>query len=593
MAQQISPGAIVNTIRIALCSVALSLLQLPGIVAAQAVPVDRFSLAERPDDAFHAARLGRFGHGRFGIALAGDYAWNPLLLDAPRGDDLQIIERQLGLHASISASIANRLILFAGVNASALMEGDEIRSAFDDLVSPADGAGLGDTRLGARVLLIGADDSLFALGAQLAVTLPTAELAKDDQRYLGESAVALTPTLILELRSELIRVSVNAGAHVRRNASYLDTTIGDEFRYALAVGVRPAPVLELLAEGYGVLSFDDPGARDTSLIEWLGGLKLHVPAGFTAGVAAGTGLRPAFGSPDARVVLMLGWLTEGHVERRETPTPSVPLDTDYDGVPNLRDKCVDEPEDRDQFMDDDGCPDPDNDMDGVRDEVDRCPAELEDVDQHEDADGCPDPDNDGDGAADAQDRCPNEAEDRDDYEDDDGCPELDNDKDGVPDSGDDCPLEPGSAAEKGCPKAIRVEDGNIRLLQQINFANNSDVILPDGTPILEEISAALGANARIAHIRIEGHTDDRGSDKKNLELSKRRAASVAKWLIDHGTASDRVEAWGCGEVQPIESNKKADGRAKNRRVVFHITDPAPTAGALAPAVGCQPVNAPK
>jgi outer membrane protein OmpA-like peptidoglycan-associated protein len=582
----------VNTIRIALCCIALSaaLLQLPGHVAAQAVPLDRFSLAERSDDAFHAARLGRFGHGRLGIALAGDYGWNPFILEVERGDDLRVVERQLGLHASLSASLANRLMLFASLQASGVMGGDAIRQAYEDLIRPADGAGLGDTRLGARVLLIGADDSVFALGAQLALTLPTGEVAKDDQRYLGESALALTPTLILELRSELVRVSLNAGAHVRRNARYIDTTIGDEFRYALAVGVRPVPVLELLAEGYGVVSFEDPGARDTSLIEWLGGAKLHVPVGFTAGIAAGTGLRPAFGSPDARLVFMLGWLSEGHVEPTPTPTPAVPLDHDRDGIPDSRDQCADEPEDRDQFMDDDGCPDPDNDKDGVRDEVDRCPAELEDVDQHEDQDGCPDPDNDGDGVADAADRCLNEAEDRDDFEDTDGCPELDNDKDGVADSEDGCPLEPGSAAERGCPKAIRVEDGTIRLLQQINFGNGSDVILPDSTPILEEIGAALGANAKIAHIRIEGHTDDRGSDKKNLELSKRRAASVTKWLTDHGAATARLEAWGCGEVQPIDSNKKREGRAKNRRVVFHITDPAPSTGPVAPATGCQPVD---
>ncbi len=50
-------------------------------------------------------------------------------------------------------------------------------------------------------------------------------------------------------------------------------------------------------------------------------------------------------------------------------------DRDGDGVPDDVDKCPDEPEDRDGFQDDDGCPDPDNDRDGVLDAVDQCPNE--------------------------------------------------------------------------------------------------------------------------------------------------------------------------------------------------------------------------
>ncbi len=86
-------------------------------------------------------------------------------------------------------------------------------------------------------------------------------------------------------------------------------------------------------------------------------------------------------------------------------------DRDHDGIYDTDDKCPDQPEDRDGFQDEDGCPDPDNDGDGIPDVKDKCPNEAEDVDDFQDADGCPDPDNDNDGIPDINDACPNAPED--------------------------------------------------------------------------------------------------------------------------------------------------------------------------------------
>jgi OOP family OmpA-OmpF porin len=94
-------------------------------------------------------------------------------------------------------------------------------------------------------------------------------------------------------------------------------------------------------------------------------------------------------------------------ERGLVMTP-IDEDTDGDGIPDSRDMCVLEPEDKDGYLDEDGCPDPDNDLDGIHDTVDKCPNEPEDPDGFEDADGCPDPDNDKDNVADVDDQCPNE-----------------------------------------------------------------------------------------------------------------------------------------------------------------------------------------
>lgn len=580
-----------NTIRIALWAVVALFLSTSG-ARAQSIPLDRFTLGVRPDDAFHAARLGRIGHGRFGVALAGDYAYRPLVLESDSASAVRVVTDHLTLHGSLSLGLFDRLVVFAGIRASALMEGDTIPRRFRTQVGGPDGAGLGDTFLGARLRIFGEDNAPVALGLQAAVTLPTADVADDGQRYQGEHGVAVTPEAILEFRAQqIVKVTVNAGVHIRENRAFLDTTLGDELRYGLAVGVRPVEPLELIAEGYGAFSLEEFGERGNTSLEWLAGAKYHAKAGFYAGLAGGTGVRPGYGTPRARVLLMIGWLTDGEVKPPEELPPDVPPpppDSDGDGILDPSDACPRDAEDKDGYQDDDGCPDLDNDGDGVSDATDQCRDEAEDLDGFEDTDGCPDPDNDHDGRLDADDRCPNQAEDLDGFEDDDGCADLDNDNDGVPDSADACPMEPGTAEEKGCPKSIRVEAGVIRLLQQINFANNSDVILGESNSVMDELRAALQANTKIAHVRVEGHTDDRGSDKKNLALSKKRAASVARWLMQRGIDPTRLEAWGCGELQPIDTNKTEAGRAKNRRVVFHITDPAPPDGPVAPIAGCEP-----
>jgi hypothetical protein len=140
-------------------------------------------------------------------------------------------------------------------------------------------------------------------------------------------------------------------------------------------------------------------------------------------------------------------------------------DRDGDGVPDRRDACPDDPEDRDGFQDDDGCPDRDNDGDGIPDNLDGAPMDPEDIDGWFDHDGVPDPDNDGDGIPDGRDECPDEAEDFDGHRDLDGCPEefVDTDGDGIADEDDLCPNSPedfdGFRDGDGCPEPDNDLDG--------------------------------------------------------------------------------------------------------------------------------------
>jgi outer membrane protein OmpA-like peptidoglycan-associated protein len=83
---------------------------------------------------------------------------------------------------------------------------------------------------------------------------------------------------------------------------------------------------------------------------------------------------------------------------------------------------------------------------------------------------------------------------------------------------------------------------------------------------------ALKDDPHITQIRIEGHTDDRGSPTGNNALSQRRAQAVAVYLISKGISARRLSARGYGQAQPLVPNDSAEHREQNRRVEFVILE---------------------
>jgi outer membrane protein OmpA-like peptidoglycan-associated protein len=73
-------------------------------------------------------------------------------------------------------------------------------------------------------------------------------------------------------------------------------------------------------------------------------------------------------------------------------------------------------------------------------------------------------------------------------------------------------------------------------------------------------------------VLVEGHTDSKGTDEYNRELSIKRAKSIKTWLVTQGVASDRLETIGFGETRPVDTNETSDGRANNRRIEFRCTE---------------------
>jgi OmpA-OmpF porin, OOP family len=102
----------------------------------------------------------------------------------------------------------------------------------------------------------------------------------------------------------------------------------------------------------------------------------------------------------------------------------------------------------------------------------------------------------------------------------------------------------------------------------ILFDVGSDKIKPESAGVLKEIATILKENPAIA-IKIAGHTDSDGDDAKNLDLSRRRAASVKQALTkDFAVEEDRMQTEGFGESKPLSPNTTKEGKAQNRRVEF-------------------------
>ena len=147
-------------------------------------------------------------------------------------------------------------------------------------------------------------------------------------------------------------------------------------------------------------------------------------------------------------------------------------------------------------------------------------------------------------------------------------PPKDSDGDGVIDANDQCAGTPKGVAVNavGCPKV------GVKLitLEGVNFDTNSARIKSGSESILENAVKVLNDNASV-HVRVEGHTDSRGSAAYNKKLSERRANSVVEYLVGKGINADRLSAIGYGEAAPVAPNDTPENMYKNRRVDLIVT----------------------
>ncbi|HTJ82899.1 MAG TPA: OmpA family protein [Polyangiaceae bacterium] len=381
------------------------------------------------------------------------------------------------------------------------------------------GFGISDPLLEGKIRFFGDSKSPVALGGAVDVAFPLGQVVGED-KYIGDSPIAVGWRGIADFQIGDFFATANLRGIYRGENSLGSTTVGPlEFRYAAGLGYQITPIFAVEAEGFGTTQF--AATKGTNTLEADGAVVIApLSTGLAFTVGGGAGIIEGVGTPTFRVLGGVTFSMEAG-------------DQDGDGIDDNSDKCPTVKEDKDEFEDEDGCPEDDNDKDSVPDAKDKCPLKAETINGFQDDDGCPDttqdtdqdgipderdkcpkdagkmltpefygcPDTDNDGVPDPADKCPTEAEDTDGFQDTDGCPDPDNDNDGVPDAADECGDQPetknGFKDEDGCPDSAPDKDGDgipdaldkcPAIPENLNGIEDEDGC-PDKGPTLVEVKA--------------------------------------------------------------------------------------------------------
>ncbi len=119
---------------------------------------------------------------------------------------------------------------------------------------------------------------------------------------------------------------------------------------------------------------------------------------------------------------------------------------------------------------------------------------------------------------------------------------------------------------------VQITAKEITIKDQIQFALDSAVILPDSFGLLTEIADTIIRHPEIKRVEVQGHTDNSGTPEHNQLLSEQRSEAVRAWLVQHGVEGDRLVSRGYGQDRPLVPNVTAGNRAQNRRVQFIILE---------------------
>lgn len=137
------------------------------------------------------------------------------------------------------------------------------------------------------------------------------------------------------------------------------------------------------------------------------------------------------------------------------------------------------------------------------------------------------------------------------------------------------PTTPEPAAEPATEPAADDEDGvhfegsRLVIPRKIQFANDSAEILPESNGLLDSITALLRRSGSVSTLIVTGHTDVRGSEEDNQDLSERRAAAVVAALRERGLTINITSA-GRGESEPLCTEETDECHEQNRRVDFVV-----------------------
>ncbi len=538
------------------------------------IPLDRYEPAVVGSRLFTLDDPEYRGHLRPRLGMALDYAHRPLVVEADGGSEGgAIVDHQVTLHLQGSIELFERLLVEFDAPATLSQDGDSPEVGGRRFSSPTGGA-LNDLRLGARVGLWRQHGAWPAAALGVSSWLPTG----DEGAYTGSRRARFGGLLVAGSDYDWGLWRVSLGRRRQVNQTEIDTARSD-WTFAAGAAVKLG-ALQLGPELHGATAND---AETELLAEDSTGLEALLGARYTLGdwligAAAGPGLNTSPGTPKVRAIIGIAWAPGAAAPGVARPNQEpVARSAPVTGGSSLASPVADGSHTSEAPVPAEIQASSDRDGDGILDAVDDCPDVLGVPGAAAPRRGCPS-DTDSDGIVDASDACPAEAGVASDDPKRFGCP-PDTDGDGIIDAMDGCPEERGEAhsdpKRHGCRPAVVVQGEQLVLVKEIRFETGSDRILEESAETMSQMAALMNEQEQIVRVAVDGHTDDVGDQKKNLALSRRRALSVVRWLVEHGVDERRLEARGFGPRRPLAPNDSEDARARNRRVEFHVLKRSP------------------
>lgn len=469
-------------------------------------------------------------------------------------------------------------------------------------------SGLGDVALEAKWSAVDRRQAPVGLAVLGRLRAPTSGMALP----LGAAGLTWEAQLIADAAlGRRVSAAANLGARGVPEVPMENLNWGNAllFRGGVGYALRPNS-LGLSLEAAGQAPLSELSNPDALALEALAGAWWRVDQNWVLRGGVGAGVLGGIGAAESRVMLGVGW------------EPSwVPMDADFDGVPDEVDACPQIPEDLDGVVDLDGCPegtwltivlrdadgqnlesmelvlDGEKGQSGVPQEIQAGQLTLEArlpgyVPLHTALD-VPNTEQvalevvlvqlatlsleirDPEGQAIPQARWTVDAVTSGEAERslEPGAHEIRVEAEGFRPLQTRLSLEPGEILVHQVvlePAKVALTQEAIEIRESIFFETGQAVIKTESHPLLDEVAEMMLAHPELTQVRVEGHTDSRGSAPDNLALSQARAEAVRDHLVNAGVDPARLLAEGFGESRPLDPRDGAEAWAKNRRVDFVV-----------------------
>jgi outer membrane protein OmpA-like peptidoglycan-associated protein len=457
-------------------------------------------------------------------------------------------------------------------------------------------AALGDLKLTAKYGLLEQAEAGVDAALQLGVGLPTG----DERAYMGNTGVVLEPLLAVSRAFGALRATANLGYRYRPTESETTLRVGSELLYRVAASYPVTEALGVSAGLSGASDAIDPpskpggGRANQSPSELLAGVSYRLDGNVDVGATLGAGLTEGFGSPSFRGLVQLRWSGRS-LEETEAEKAAV--------AKAAADKVAAERAEAERLAAEKAAKAEAERLaaeQAAKAEAERLAAQRVAAERAAAAAAAAER---AEAERLAAERAAAEKAEADRLAqqkaveaanqlaaltesavvvDRDGTiisvtkkptlgaiveVQFDDRSKGTYETTSDVTVQVGEKVKKGQEIG---RTNQIVIKESVRFAPKKADILPESLSLLDQVVAILSVHPELKKLRVEGHTDDRGSPKTNQKLSEARAASVREYLLSKGIAAERLESEGFGESRPVASNKTEQGREANRRVVFTV-----------------------